>query len=123
MQLRDLHRRAADTARRTVHQHGLTGTDPRQFEQRILGGGERGDAAAPAGIGVGMEGGGEVVRVGPGVTDYAVGDSVSLTSKGMVARYHTTSTDSLTHVHPDTDAGRCSSVTAFTTAEYSLLEL
>lgn len=71
----------------------------------------------------GMEGGGEVVRVGPGVTDYAVGDAVSLTSKGMVARYHTTSTDSLTHVHPDTDAGRCSSVTAFTTAEYSLLEL
>ncbi|AHH15033.1 polyketide synthase [Nocardia nova SH22a] len=71
----------------------------------------------------GMEGGGEVVRVGPGVTDYAPGDPVSLTSKGMVARYHTTTTDALTHVRPDTDAARCSSVTAFTTAEYSLLEL
>ena len=85
--------------------------------------GERELSHTHFGLVPGMEGGGEVVRIGPGVTEVEVGDAVSLTSKGMVARYHTTSTASLTRVKPDTDAGRCTSVTAFTTAEYSLLEL
>lgn len=71
----------------------------------------------------GMEGAATVVRVGPGVTDVAVGDEVTVTSKGMIARFHTTDADLLARVRPGTDPGRCTSGTAFATAEHSLLEL
>ncbi|MEV0077278.1 SDR family NAD(P)-dependent oxidoreductase [Nocardia neocaledoniensis] len=85
--------------------------------------GERELAPTYFGTVPGMEGAAQVVRVGPGVTGFAVGDTVVLTSKGMVARYHTTDADLLAHVAPATEPGRCTSGTAFATAEHSLLEL
>ncbi|MEC3956828.1 SDR family NAD(P)-dependent oxidoreductase [Nocardia sp. CDC153] len=71
----------------------------------------------------GMEGMGTVVRVGAGVTDIAVGDPVLLVSKGLMSRFHTTSRDLLFPVAADTEPGHCSSNTAFSTSEHSLLEL
>ncbi|MFC4376101.1 SDR family NAD(P)-dependent oxidoreductase [Nocardia halotolerans] len=85
--------------------------------------GERELAPTYFGTVPGMEGAGTVVRVGEGVTEVAVGDEVMVTSKGMVARYHTTEISLLAPVEPGTPPGRCTSGTAFATAEHSLLEL
>ncbi|WP_280346379.1 type I polyketide synthase [Nocardia neocaledoniensis] len=85
--------------------------------------GERELAPTYFGTVPGMEGAARVARVGPGVTGFEVGDTVVLTSKGMVARYHTTDAALLAHVDPATEPGRCTSGTAFATAEHSLLEL
>ncbi|MBL1078252.1 SDR family NAD(P)-dependent oxidoreductase [Nocardia sp. 2] len=71
----------------------------------------------------GMEGDGVVVRVGADVHDLAAGDHVTLTSKGMISRFHTTDRDLLIKTPDDSEAGFCTSGTAFSTAEYSLLEL
>ncbi|NKX88821.1 type I polyketide synthase [Nocardia coubleae] len=85
--------------------------------------GERELAPTYFGTVPGMEGAATVVRVGAGVTDVAVGDEVTVTSKGMIARFHTTDAALLARVRPGTDPGRCTSGTAFATAEHSLLEL
>ncbi|WP_067535591.1 type I polyketide synthase [Nocardia crassostreae] len=71
----------------------------------------------------GMEGTGTVVRVGADVTDLAVGEQVILVSKGLMSRFHTTTSDLLFRVGADAEPGHCSSNTAFSTSEYSLLEL
>ncbi|MFE3545672.1 SDR family NAD(P)-dependent oxidoreductase [Nocardia sp. NPDC059177] len=85
--------------------------------------GERELAPTYFGTVPGMEGAGHVVRVGAGVTELAVGDAVVVTSKGMIARYHTTDADLIARVAPETDPGRCTSGTAFATAEHSLIAL
>ncbi|MBF6181646.1 type I polyketide synthase [Nocardia otitidiscaviarum] len=71
----------------------------------------------------GMEGDGVVVRVGPEVDDLAVGDAVTLTSKGMISRYHTAPRDLIIKYDTDAEPGSCTSGTAFATADYALLEL
>ncbi|QLY30523.1 SDR family NAD(P)-dependent oxidoreductase [Nocardia huaxiensis] len=71
----------------------------------------------------GMEGDGVVVRVGADVHDLAVGDKVTLTSKGMISRFHTTDRDLIIKSADDAEPGYCTSGTAFSTAEHSLLEL
>lgn len=71
----------------------------------------------------GMEGVGEVVRLGADVTDIQVGDMVALAAKGMMRRYHVLDRNLVIPLPPDTDPGLCTSTTAFGTAEYSLLDL
>ncbi|MBF6080331.1 SDR family NAD(P)-dependent oxidoreductase [Nocardia cyriacigeorgica] len=71
----------------------------------------------------GMEGIGTVVRTGSQVEHVAVGDQVSLGSKGMISRFHTTDADLVRKLAPDVDPAHCTNATAFATAEHSLLEL
>ncbi|NEW37523.1 SDR family NAD(P)-dependent oxidoreductase [Nocardia cyriacigeorgica] len=71
----------------------------------------------------GMEGIGTVVRAGSQVEHVAVGDQVSLGSKGMISRFHTTDADLVRRLAPDVDPAHCTNATAFATAEHSLLEL
>ncbi|WP_336083576.1 type I polyketide synthase [Nocardia sp. SSK8] len=85
--------------------------------------GERELAPTYFGTVPGMEGAGTVVRVGAGVSEVEVGDAVVVTSRGMIARFHTTGAELVARVDPATDPGRCTSGTAFATAEHALLEL
>ncbi|WP_278262586.1 type I polyketide synthase [Nocardia sp. AG03] len=85
--------------------------------------GERELAPTYFGTVPGMEGAGTVVRVGADVRGIAVGDAVVVTSRGMIARFHTTAAERVARVEPETDPGRCTSGTAFATAEHALLEL
>ncbi|MGO4613932.1 SDR family NAD(P)-dependent oxidoreductase [Nocardia sp. 2YAB30] len=71
----------------------------------------------------GMEGDGTVVRLGPGVTGFEIGDKVSLACKGMVGRFNTLSVDLVWRVGDGFEPGRCSSSTSFVAAEHALLEL
>lgn len=71
----------------------------------------------------GMEGAGEIARIGPGVTEFEVGDKVVLTCPGMVGRFKTLSIDLVFRAGADFIPAWCSSSTAFVAAEYALLEL
>ncbi|WP_067855432.1 type I polyketide synthase [Nocardia shimofusensis] len=71
----------------------------------------------------GMEGVGEVVRVGPEVTDLAAGDLVAIAAKGMMQRYVVVERARAIPLPPDTDPAYCTSTIAFGTAEYALRDL
>ncbi|GAB2657145.1 type I polyketide synthase [Nocardia goodfellowii] len=71
----------------------------------------------------GMEGVGEVVRVGAEVTDLAVGELVAVAAKGMMQRYVLVDRPRAIALPPDADPGYCTSTIAFGTAEYALLDL
>ncbi|WP_227983796.1 type I polyketide synthase [Nocardia spumae] len=75
------------------------------------------------GLEPGMEGLGEVVRVGPGVESFAVGDRVNICTRGMIRRYNTVDAAMAFGIPADSDIGICSNATAFFSAEHSLLEL
>ncbi|MGX1773327.1 SDR family NAD(P)-dependent oxidoreductase [Nocardia brasiliensis] len=81
------------------------------------------------GVEVGMEGAGEVVRVGPGVTDVVPGDLMSLCSRGMLTRYLTIRPDDGATQRMDInrdkefDPCHCSSALPLLTAEFTLGEL
>ncbi|MEV6279492.1 SDR family NAD(P)-dependent oxidoreductase [Nocardia sp. NPDC051832] len=85
--------------------------------------GERELAPTYFGTAPGMEGVGEVVRVGPGVTDLAPGDLVAVAAKGMMRRYVVAERARAILLPPDVDPGYCTSTIAFGTAEYALLDL
>ncbi|MCC3312601.1 type I polyketide synthase [Nocardia africana] len=85
--------------------------------------GERELAPTYFGTVPGMEGVGTVVRVGPGVEGVEVGDLVGVAAKGMMRRFAVVDRQ-LAVVLPDgTDPGHCTSIIAFGTAEYALLDL
>src|SRR5690606_18368542 len=71
----------------------------------------------------GMEGVGEVVRIGPEVTDLAVGELVAIAAKGMMQRYVVVERARAIPLPPDTDPAYCTSTIAFGTAEYALRDL
>jgi acyl transferase domain-containing protein/NAD(P)-dependent dehydrogenase (short-subunit alcohol dehydrogenase family) len=77
------------------------------------------------GTGLGLEGGGTVVRVGPGVTSVAPGDKVGVGVRNLMTRYLTIGAEEgTTSVVPaDWAAGQCSSTLPFLTAEYGLADL
>ncbi|WP_280453669.1 type I polyketide synthase [Nocardia brasiliensis] len=81
------------------------------------------------GVEIGMEGAGEVVRVGPGVTDVVPGDLMSLCSRGMLTRYLTIRPDDGATQRMDInrdkefDPCHCSSALPLLTAEFTLGEL
>ncbi|WP_019925210.1 type I polyketide synthase [Nocardia sp. BMG111209] len=85
--------------------------------------GERELAPTYFGTVPGMEGVGDVVRVGPGVTDLAVGDLVAIAAKGMMQRYVLVDRARAIALPPDADPGYCTSTIAFGTAEYALHDL
>ncbi|MGV9675840.1 type I polyketide synthase [Nocardia sp. NPDC003482] len=85
--------------------------------------GERELAPTYFGTVPGMEGVGEVVRVGEGVTGIAVGDQVAVAAKGMMKRYVVVERELTIPLPPDTDPGYCTSTIAFGTAEYALHDL
>ncbi|MFB8003475.1 type I polyketide synthase [Nocardia sp. NPDC056000] len=85
--------------------------------------GERELAPTYFGTVPGMEGVGEVVRVGPGVTDLAVGDLVAVAVKGMMQRYVVADRARAIKLPPGTDPAYCTSTIAFGTAEYALNDL
>ncbi|MEV0764984.1 SDR family NAD(P)-dependent oxidoreductase [Nocardia sp. NPDC050435] len=85
--------------------------------------GERELAPTYFGTVPGMEGVGEVVRVGPEVTDLAPGDLVAVAAKGMMQRYVVVERARAIVLPPDADPGYCTSTIAFGTAEYALLDL
>ncbi|MFC9894864.1 type I polyketide synthase [Nocardia sp. NPDC127579] len=85
--------------------------------------GERELAPTYFGTVPGMEGVGEVVRIGSGVTDLAVGDLVAIAAKGMMQRYVVVDRARAIALPPDADPGYCTSTIAFGTAEYALLDL
>lgn len=85
--------------------------------------GERELAPTYFGTVPGMEGVGEVVRLGPGVTDLAIGDQVAVAAKGMMRRYVVVDRELAIPLPPDADPGYCTSTIAFGTAEYALLDL
>ncbi|MEU7214106.1 type I polyketide synthase [Nocardia iowensis] len=78
---------------------------------------------------VGMEGAGVVERVGPGVTEVAPGDLMSLCSRGMLTRYLTIRPDDGAtqrmdiNLDNDFDPCHCSSALPLLTAEFTLEEL
>lgn len=71
----------------------------------------------------GMEGVGEVVRVGPGITDIAVGDQVAIAAKGMMQRFVVVDRARAIPLPADADPAYCTSTIAFGTAEYALHDL
>ncbi|WP_288049652.1 type I polyketide synthase [Nocardia sp.] len=85
--------------------------------------GERELAPTYFGTVPGMEGVGEVVRVGAEVTDLAVGDQVAIAAKGMMQRYVIVDRARAIPLPPDADPGYCTSTIAFGTAEYALHDL
>ncbi|MCX4096802.1 type I polyketide synthase [Nocardia sp. alder85J] len=85
--------------------------------------GERELAPTYFGTVPGMEGVGEVVRVGAEVTGIAVGDLVAIAAKGMMQRYVLVQRDRAIVLPPDADPGYCTSTIAFGTAEYALHDL
>ncbi|MFI6365762.1 type I polyketide synthase [Nocardia sp. NPDC050630] len=84
---------------------------------------ERQLGATYFGLEPGMEGLGEVVRVGPGVEDFAVGDWVGFCKRGMIRRYNTVDAAMAFGTPVDSDPGICSNGIAFFSAEFSLLKL
>ncbi|MGW4365664.1 type I polyketide synthase [Nocardia takedensis] len=85
--------------------------------------GERELAPTYFGTVPGMEGVGEVVRVGAQVTDLAVGDLVAVAAKGMMRRYVVVERARAIPLPPDADPAYCTSTIAFGTAEYALHDL
>ncbi|MEU4838296.1 type I polyketide synthase [Nocardia testacea] len=71
----------------------------------------------------GMEGVGEVVRVGPDITDIAVGDQVAIAARGMMQRFVIVDRERAIPLPPDVDPAYCTSTIAFGTAEYALHDL
>ncbi|MBH0778410.1 type I polyketide synthase [Nocardia bovistercoris] len=71
----------------------------------------------------GMEGVGEVVRLGEGVTDLQVGALVGVAARGMMGRYRVVDHTRLIPLPEGVDPGLCTSTTSFGTAEYALLDL
>ncbi|MDP7722115.1 type I polyketide synthase [Mycobacterium sp. TY814] len=79
------------------------------------------------GTDLGMEGVGVITRVGPGVAGFEIGDVVTTAARGMLIRYQIADA-ALCIKLPESAATRfrpefCTSMTAFITAEYALLEL
>lgn len=99
---------------------GLNYKDPLKVTGLL---GERELAPTYFGTAPGMEGVGEVVRVGPGVTDLAVGDQVAIATKGMMQRFVLVDRPRAIPLPPDVDPGYCTSTIAFGTAEYALGDL
>ncbi|MEU2176487.1 SDR family NAD(P)-dependent oxidoreductase [Nocardia sp. NPDC019219] len=85
--------------------------------------GERELAPTYFGTVPGMEGVGEVVRVGADITDVAVGELVAVAAKGMMQRYVVVDRQLAIPLPADADPGYCTSTIAFGTAEYALLDL
>ncbi|MGW4092492.1 type I polyketide synthase [Nocardia sp. NPDC004750] len=85
--------------------------------------GERELAPTYFGTVPGMEGVGEVVRVGEEITDLAVGDLVAVAAKGMMRRYVVVDRQLTIPLPADADPAYCTSTIAFGTAEYALLDL
>ncbi|MEV0247500.1 SDR family NAD(P)-dependent oxidoreductase [Nocardia sp. NPDC050712] len=85
--------------------------------------GERELAPTYFGTVPGMEGVGEVVRVGPGITDLAPGDQVAVAAKGMMQRYVLVERARAIPLPADVDPAYCTSTIAFGTAEYALHDL
>ncbi|MFR9750341.1 type I polyketide synthase [Nocardia sp. 004] len=85
--------------------------------------GERELAPTFYGLEPGTEAAGFVVRVGPGVTEFEVGDKVTTFRKGMIRRYNTLSTDRVLRVGDDNEIGWVGSFVSFLAAEHALLEL
>ncbi|GAA5057426.1 type I polyketide synthase [Nocardia callitridis] len=85
--------------------------------------GERELAPTYFGTVPGMEGVGEVVRIGSGVTDIALGDQVAIATKGMMKRFVLVDRPRAIPLPPDIDPGYCTSTIAFGTAEYALHDL
>ncbi|WP_235009963.1 type I polyketide synthase [Mycobacterium sp. 3519A] len=77
------------------------------------------------GTALGLEGAGTVVRVGPGVTDIAVGDKLAVGALDMMRRYLTIDADAgnTSKVPSTLDAAHCSSTLPLLSAEYGLIEL
>ncbi|MFF0454138.1 SDR family NAD(P)-dependent oxidoreductase [Nocardia africana] len=85
--------------------------------------GERELAPTYFGTVPGMEGVGTVVRVGPGVEGVEVGDLVGVAAKGMMRRFAVVDRQLAVVLPEGTDPGHCTSIIAFGTAEYALLDL
>ncbi|SOJ53931.1 Mycocerosic acid synthase [Mycobacterium simulans] len=90
--------------------------------------GERELAPTHFGTELGMEGVGVVTRVGPDVSEPQVGDVVITAAKGMLTRYHLAEAALCGKLLPASGHGgirpeHCTSITAFLTAERSLLTL
>ncbi|MFF3568737.1 type I polyketide synthase [Nocardia jiangxiensis] len=85
--------------------------------------GERELAPTYFGTVPGMEGVGEITRLGEGVTDLAVGDLVAIAAKGMMRRFALADRSLTIPLPADTDPGYCTSTIAFGTAEYALHDL
>jgi acyl transferase domain-containing protein/NADP-dependent 3-hydroxy acid dehydrogenase YdfG/aryl carrier-like protein len=77
------------------------------------------------GTALGLEGAGTVVRVGPGVTDIAIGDKLGIGAINMMRRYITIDVDAgnTSKVPGTRNAAHCSSTLPFLSAEYGLIEL
>jgi acyl transferase domain-containing protein/NADPH:quinone reductase-like Zn-dependent oxidoreductase/NADP-dependent 3-hydroxy acid dehydrogenase YdfG/aryl carrier-like protein len=77
------------------------------------------------GTALGLEGAGTVVRVGPGVTEIAVGDKLGVGALNMMRRYITIDADAgnTSKVPSTRNAAHCSSTLPFLSAEYGLIEL
>ena len=85
--------------------------------------GERELAPTYFGTVPGMEGVGTVVRVGAEVTGVAPGDLVGVAAKGMMRRFAVVDRQLAVVLPEGTDPGHCTSIIAFGTAEYALLDL
>lgn len=74
---------------------------------------------------LGLEGGGTVVRVGPGVTDIAPGDKLGVGARGMMRRYITIEPEAgnTTRVAQTWIAEQCCSTLPFFCAQYGLVDL
>lgn len=76
---------------------------------------------------LGMEGVGIVTRIGPGVDGFHIGDVVTTAAQGMLVRYQIADAALCIKVPSSSDSRFrpefCTSMTAFITAEYALLEL
>ncbi|WP_227981526.1 type I polyketide synthase [Nocardia spumae] len=85
--------------------------------------GERELAPTYFGTVPGMEGVGTVVRIGPGVDGVGPGDLVGVAAKGMMRRFAVVDRGLAVALPEGTDPGHCTSIIAFGTAEYALLDL
>ncbi|WAC90180.1 type I polyketide synthase [Mycobacterium sp. Aquia_213] len=74
------------------------------------------------GMDIGLEGAGTVVRIGPGVSDVAVGDRVGVCARNMVRRFLTIDRNFATVLPGAWEAGACSSNVPFLTAEFALVD-
>ncbi|MBO0854964.1 MAG: SDR family NAD(P)-dependent oxidoreductase, partial [Nocardia sp.] len=103
-----------------MHVIGLNYKDPLKIIGLL---GERELAPTYFGTVPGMEGVGTVVRVGEGVEDVAPGDLVAVAEKGMMRRFAVVDRGLAVVLPAGTDPGHCTSIIAFGTAEYALLDL
>ncbi|OXR41482.1 Phthiocerol synthesis polyketide synthase type I PpsC [Nocardia cerradoensis] len=85
--------------------------------------GERELAPTYFGTVPGMEGVGTVVRIGPGLEGVSEGDLVGVAAKGMMRRFAVVDRQLAVVLPEGTDPGHCTSIIAFGTAEYALLDL